>query len=232
MPQRARPRLAARRRRSPVPAALLRSGADLSADVLVLPTTVPQAAVSRPCTTRYPQSWPSPRRAYNPYRLPSRKVRDALEWRDIPLYITGDEGEIAVHWALKRMLGRTPPFKKAFLHSLASPYMANLWRGQRPSRRKYGMAAASLYPKNLGGRERMPGRENRLCHSTWLFCLGNMLKNICFFSNFPLAGSMTGGIFIGYPFGISRDKAFNRFLWHSLIFFGSVMVCGCSITTT
>ena len=37
-----------------------------------------------------------------------------------------------------------------------------------------------------------PNEFKRLCHSTWLFCLGNMLKNICFFSNFLLAGSMTG----------------------------------------
>ena len=37
--------------------------------------------------------------------------------------------------------------------------------------------------------------KNKLCHGTWLFCLGNMLKNICFFSNFPLAGSMTGGFY-------------------------------------
>ena len=34
-----------------------------------------------------------------------------------------------------------------------------------------------------------------LWHSTWLFYLGNMLKNICFFSNFPLTGSMTGGFY-------------------------------------
>ena len=52
--------------------------------------------------------------------------------------------------------------------------------------------------------------QNRPCHGTWLFCLGNMLKNIYFFSNFPLAGSMTGD-FIGYPFGISRDKASTVF---------------------
>ena len=47
--------------------------------------------------------------------------------------------------------------------------------------------------------------QNRLCHGTWLFCLGNMLKNICFFSNFPLAGSMTGD-FIGYPLEFQEIK--------------------------
>ena len=30
---------------------------------------------------------------------------------------------------------------------------------------------------------------------TCLFYLGNMLKNICFFSDFPLAGSMAGGFY-------------------------------------
>ena len=30
---------------------------------------------------------------------------------------------------------------------------------------------------------------------TCLFYLGNMLKNICFFSNSPLAGSMAGGFY-------------------------------------
>ena len=43
--------------------------------------------------------------AYNPYRLPSRKVRDALEQRAIPLRITGDEGEIAVHWDMRKRVG-------------------------------------------------------------------------------------------------------------------------------
>ncbi len=49
-----------------------------------------------------------------------------------------------------------------------------------------------------------------LCHGTWLFCLGNMLKNICFFSNFPLAGSMTGG-FYWLSIWNFRDKASTVF---------------------
>ncbi len=95
--------------------ALLRSGADLSADVLVLPhhgsagSRVPALydAVS-------PKLAIASAGAYNPYRLPSRKVRDALEWRDIPLYITGDEGEIAVHWALKKNVGKNPTLQEGF----------------------------------------------------------------------------------------------------------------------
>lgn len=86
--------------------ALLRSGADLSADVLVLPhhgssgSLVPALydAVS-------PRLAIASAGAYNPYRLPSRKVRDALEQRAIPLRITGDEGEIAVHWDMRKRVG-------------------------------------------------------------------------------------------------------------------------------
>ena len=95
--------------------ALLRSGADLSADVLVLPhhgsagSLVPALydAVS-------PKLAIASAGAYNPYRLPSRKVRDALEWRDIPLHITGNEGEIAVHWDLKKNAGKKNILQEGF----------------------------------------------------------------------------------------------------------------------
>ena len=95
--------------------ALLRSGADLSADVLVLPhhgsagSLVPALydAVS-------PKLAIASAGAYNPYRLPSRKVRDALEWRNIPLHITGDEGEIAVHWDLKKNAGKKNILQEGF----------------------------------------------------------------------------------------------------------------------
>ena len=95
--------------------ALLRSSADLSADVLVLPhhgsagSLVPALydAVS-------PKLAIASAGAYNPYRLPSRKVRDALEWRDIPLHITGNEGEIAVHWDLKKNAGKKNILQEGF----------------------------------------------------------------------------------------------------------------------
>ena len=95
--------------------ALLRSGADLSADVLVLPhhgsagSLVPALydAVS-------PKLAIASAGAYNPYRLPSRKVRDALKWRDIPLHITGNEGEIAVHWDLKKNAGKKNILQEGF----------------------------------------------------------------------------------------------------------------------
>lgn len=86
--------------------ALLRSGADLSADVLVLPhhgssgSLVPALydAVS-------PKLAIASAGAYNPYRLPSQKVRDALKQRDIQLRVTSDEGEIAIHWDMRRNVG-------------------------------------------------------------------------------------------------------------------------------
>ena len=78
---------------------LLHSGADLSAEVLVLPhhgssgSLVPDLydAVS-------PDLAIASAGAYNAYRLPSRAVREELARRGIPLRITGDEGEIAVYW--------------------------------------------------------------------------------------------------------------------------------------
>ncbi len=117
--------------------ALLRSGADLSADVLVLPhhgsasSLVPGLydAVS-------PKLAISSAGAYNPYRLPSRRVREQLERRGIPLRITGEEGEIAVHWNPGKKPGeKSIPEEKMF--SPGPPFFQNLSTGgkaaQRPS---------------------------------------------------------------------------------------------------
>lgn len=144
--------------------ALLRSGADLSADVLVLPhhgsagSLVPALydAVS-------PKLAIASAGAYNPYRLPSRKVRDALEWRDIPLHITGNEGEIAVHWDLKKNAGKKTFFKKAFLlRALISPYMSNRWGGHAkalPPETRNKTASSHYSQKTVGGGERVQGRQ-------------------------------------------------------------------------
>jgi competence protein ComEC len=37
-----------------------------------------------------------------------------LEWRDIPLHITGNEGEIAVHWDLKKNAGKKNILQEGF----------------------------------------------------------------------------------------------------------------------
>ena len=95
--------------------ALLRSGADLSADVLVLPHHGSAGSlVPALYDAESPKLAIASAGAYNPYRLPSRKVRDALEWRDIPLHITGNEGEIAVHWDLKKNAGKKNILQEGF----------------------------------------------------------------------------------------------------------------------
>ncbi|WP_302554513.1 hypothetical protein, partial [uncultured Bilophila sp.] len=50
----------------------------------------------------------------------------------------------------------------------------------------------------------------RLCHGTWLFCLGNILKIYAFSPFFRWKVPWLGD-FIGYLFEISRDKASTVF---------------------
>ena len=79
--------------------ALLRSGVELSADVLVLPhhgskgSLVPALldAVS-------PRTALVSAGAFNAFRHPAPAVRKALEERGIPLHVTAEEGELVVRW--------------------------------------------------------------------------------------------------------------------------------------
>lgn len=103
--------------------ALLRSGADLSADVLVLPHHGSSGSlIPALYDAASPKLAIASAGAYNPYRLPSRKVRDALKRRDIPLYVTGDEGEIAVQWDMKKHAEAEPVLKGSLPSS--APYLS------------------------------------------------------------------------------------------------------------
>lgn len=81
--------------------ALLRSDADLSSEVLIMPhhgsagSMVPELyQVVRPQTAVASAG------AFNSYRLPSWRVREELKKQGIPLRITGDEGEMTFTWEL------------------------------------------------------------------------------------------------------------------------------------
>ena len=83
---------------------LLRSGADLSAEVLVLPHHGSSGSlVSELYDAVSPELAVASAGAHNAYRLPARAVREELARRGIPLRITGDEGEIAVYWNTREL---------------------------------------------------------------------------------------------------------------------------------
>ncbi len=94
---------------------LLRSGADLSAEVLVLPHHGSSGSlVSELYDAVSPELAIASAGAYNAYRLPARAVREELARRGIPLRVTGDEGEIAVYWNTRELRDgnrgfRSPP---------------------------------------------------------------------------------------------------------------------------
>lgn len=83
---------------------LLRSGVDLSAEVLVLPHHGSSGSlVSELYDAVSPELAVASAGAHNAYRLPARAVREELARRGIPLRITGDEGEIAVYWNTREL---------------------------------------------------------------------------------------------------------------------------------
>lgn len=85
---------------------LLRSGADLSAEVLVLPHHGSAGSLLPELYDAVrPQIAIASAGAYNAYRLPSRRVREELTRRNIPLRVTGEEGEIHIRWNTRRERG-------------------------------------------------------------------------------------------------------------------------------
>lgn len=78
---------------------LLRGGADLSADVLVLPHHGSAGSfLSDFYDAVRPKAAVASAGAYNAYRLPSRLVRKELDRRGIPLFVTGEDGEVVLRW--------------------------------------------------------------------------------------------------------------------------------------
>lgn len=78
---------------------LLRGGADLSADVLVLPHHGSAGSfLPEFYDAVRPKTAVASAGAYNAYRLPSRQVREELARRGIPLFVTGEDGEVDLRW--------------------------------------------------------------------------------------------------------------------------------------
>ena len=98
---------------------LLRSGTDLSAEVLILPH---HGSAGSLLPELYDAVRPSiaiaSAGAYNAYRLPSRRIREELARRGIPLRVTGEEGEIRIRWNTRRERGRPPDKGAAALSHL------------------------------------------------------------------------------------------------------------------
>ena len=81
-------------------------GADLSAEVLVLPHHGSAGSLLPELYDAVrPQIAIASAGAYNAYRLPSRRVREELARRNIPLRVTGEEGEIHIRWNTRRERG-------------------------------------------------------------------------------------------------------------------------------
>lgn len=88
---------------------LLRGGADLSAEVLILPHHGSAGSLLPELYDAVrPQIAIASAGAYNAYRLPSHRVREELARRNIPLRVTGEEGEIHIRWNTRRERGLPP----------------------------------------------------------------------------------------------------------------------------
>lgn len=127
-------------------------------------TTVPRQPCPGPVRQRCPQSWPSPA----PERttrtgFPPGKSATPLEWRDIPLHITGNEGEIAVHWDLKKNAGKKNILQEGFPppRPHLSQYVQPMGRAREgsPPETRNETASSHYSQKTVGGGERVQGRQ-------------------------------------------------------------------------